>query len=205
MAKPYITICGPVGAGKSTFAAYLSKQLGYPFFLESAGERNPFLELFYKDREQYAFRSQAFFLLEALQQQQTINDLSDGAIQDRSYWEHMAIFVDSLVQDNLISNDEHQLLQSIAEIGGYSLSNPELMIYLQSTPKLLKQRILGRGRSYEQKITETDLEKTIASYQQWIEHWPGNKVVIDSSTIDYDDQQQMNKILTVVKQSLSNG
>jgi deoxyadenosine/deoxycytidine kinase len=202
MAKPYITISGPIGAGKSTFAAYLSKHLGYPCFLESAGERNPFLESFYLNRKKYAFRSQAFFLLEALHQEQIINSLSDGAIQDRSHWEHIQIFIKSLVEDNFLSSDEQQLLNSIAAVGGNSISQPDLMIYLETTPQLLKQRVSLRGRSYEKSLNQSDFKKSINDYQQWIEQWSGDTLTIEANDIDYQDQEQMKKILAIVQERL---
>ena len=56
-----IVLSGPVGAGKSSLTAILSKYLGTKPFYESVDD-NPVLPLFYKDPLKYTYLLQLFFL-----------------------------------------------------------------------------------------------------------------------------------------------
>ena len=55
-----IVLSGPVGAGKSSLTAILSKYLGTKPFYESVDD-NPVLPLFYKDPLKYTYLLQLFF------------------------------------------------------------------------------------------------------------------------------------------------
>ena len=59
----YIAVEGVIGAGKTSIAQMLSERLNAKLILENF-EDNPFLEKFYIKPEEYAFRTQMFFLLE---------------------------------------------------------------------------------------------------------------------------------------------
>ena len=64
----YIAVEGVLGAGKTTFAKKLAKDLSARTILEEV-DNNPFLERFYKDMKGYAFQVQLFFLLNRVKQQ----------------------------------------------------------------------------------------------------------------------------------------
>lgn len=196
MAQPYITIAGPIGAGKSTLAAAMSKKLGYPCFLESAGERNPFLEGFYENRKRFAFRSQTFFVVEALRQQQEIAKLEGGALQDRSVWEHIAIFCSGLLDERALSEEEFNLLEELANVGSARLPAPDLMIYLEATPKLLRERIATRGRAYEKTITSQQLKELIERYEAWLDDWDRSPVLrLDASAFDFSVDSDLSALI----------
>jgi len=171
MASPYLTIAGPIGVGKSTLAAALAKHRGYACFLESAGEKNPFLAGYYQQPKKYAFRSQCFFIAEALRQTQEIAQLNGGAIQDRSLAEHMSIFIAGATDRGEISADEHQLLTDLTIGASAHLPAPDLMIYLQTTPQALRRRIKERGRDYERSLDLKSLGAMIERYDRWLASW----------------------------------
>ena len=58
----YVTVEGPIGVGKTTLVRRLRDRLQSRLVLEVV-EENPFLPLFYQDRERYAFQTQLFFLM----------------------------------------------------------------------------------------------------------------------------------------------
>lgn len=185
MAFPHITVAGPIGVGKSTLAAALSKKLGYPCFLESAGERNPFLEGFYGNRRKFAFRSQTYFIVEALRQQQEIAKLAGGALQDRSVWEHIHIFASGLLDEKVLSHEEFELLRELAAVGAGALPAPDLMIFLEAPPKLLRERIGRRGREYESGLSSPHLRASIELYERWLSGWDASPVLrVDTSSFD---------------------
>lgn len=166
--RPHILVAGPMGVGKSTMAAALSDHLHLPLYLESAAERNPYLERFYTDMQRWAFASQTFFLCEALAQQQRIAVQEQGAVQDRSVWEHLNIFASGLYRGGQLTAADVALLEQIVQLGLRDITAPDLMIYLHADQKTISERIASRGRSYEQTISEVYLADHIAAYDSWI-------------------------------------
>jgi deoxyadenosine/deoxycytidine kinase len=166
--RPHILVAGPVGVGKSTTARALSEALGLPLFLESAADLNPYLERFYTDMSRWALPSQMFFILESLDQARQIAESRAGAIQDRSVWEHLGIFIASLHVNGHLSDSDVRLLADAARLGLHGLPTPDLLLYLHAPQQTIEERIRGRGRSYEQRIDPEYLRTHIANYQQWV-------------------------------------
>ena len=71
-----LAIEGGIGAGKTTFATWLSKDLGAELMLERF-EENPFLEKFYENPEAHAFSVELSFLADRYKQMQ-------GALKSRN-------------------------------------------------------------------------------------------------------------------------
>ena len=59
----FIAVEGAIGVGKTTLANKLAASFNYATLLEAA-EENPFLEKFYRNREQAALATQLFFLFQ---------------------------------------------------------------------------------------------------------------------------------------------
>ena len=72
----FIAIEGPIGVGKTTLAKKLAASFNYDTLLEDP-EENPFLEKFYRNRQQAALATQLFFLF---QRAQKIQDLRQADI-----------------------------------------------------------------------------------------------------------------------------
>ena len=67
----YIVIEGNIGAGKTSLSHLPSKQLNARLILEEFSD-NPFLPLFYKNPERYAFPVELFFMTERHKQLQEL-------------------------------------------------------------------------------------------------------------------------------------
>ena len=63
----HIAIEGTIGVGKTSLAKLLADRLDGRLILEKF-EENPFLEVFYKDPDHYAFQTQLWFLLSRYRQ-----------------------------------------------------------------------------------------------------------------------------------------
>jgi chromosome segregation protein len=71
MQKVFIAVEGAIGVGKTTLTRLLQEEFQAELLLEIF-EENPFLRLFYTDRERYAFQTQVFFLLSRYRQQHEV-------------------------------------------------------------------------------------------------------------------------------------
>lgn len=166
MTKHFITIAGNIGVGKSTLVQLLSDRLGWEPVFE-AFEENPYLADFYEDMPRWSFQSQVFFLSRRLQQHHDLLQHNRSIIQDRSVYEDAEIFARNLYdQGNMSQRDWHcyfALYQTLTTL----LQPPHLVIYLRASVPTLRQRIIQRGRDYEQAIAGSYLEQLNALYDRW--------------------------------------
>ena len=80
----YIGISGMIGAGKSTLAAALGKELGLPVYYEPVVD-NLYLADFYMDMSKYAFPMQIYLLNRRFKQQQQIIWEDKGGVCTQMY------------------------------------------------------------------------------------------------------------------------
>lgn len=156
---PYKYICveGNIGTGKTTFTKMLAQEYNCELILEEFRD-NPFLPLFYQDRERYAFSVELFFMTERYKQLQnqllTQNLFQDFTIADYS-------FVKSLLfaKNNLIE-EEYRLFKNLWNVLNGTFPKPDILIYFHREVSILKKFITIRGREYE-KMIESSYLKTI--------------------------------------------
>ena len=67
MNHQFITVEGNIGAGKTTLATKLAKDINANLILEEFAD-NPFLPKFYENPAQYAFPVELFFMAERFKQ-----------------------------------------------------------------------------------------------------------------------------------------
>lgn len=179
MPHKYITVEGPIGAGKTTLVKMLAKELGAEAIFEPC-EKNPFLPEFYKDRRQNAFKTQIFFLLNRYQQQLTLKKISPPIVCDYTFAK------DKIFAKINLSEDEAALYEKIFSLLHNELIKPDMVIYLQATPKVLLERIKKRGVSYEKNITEGYLEELTNAYNDYFFNYGECPLmIINASDIDY--------------------
>jgi len=136
----YIAIEGVIGAGKTSVAKMLSTRLNAKLILERFDE-NPFLEKFYLNPEEYAFRTQIFFLLERYHQLQELHqkDLFQSYIVSDYIFEKDKIFAYMNLND-----DELRIYEQVAGSLDKNIIQPDLVIYLQSSVTRLMENIRKR-------------------------------------------------------------
>jgi len=182
----YIAIEGPIGVGKTSLATLLGRRLGARLVLERPDE-NPFLDDFYKDPKRYAFKTQLFFTLSRYMQQQDLGQ------QD--------LFHDLVIADYLFAKDkifayltlddkELALYEKLVDMIEPEIAVPDLIIYLQATTEVLHDRIRGRGRSFERRLSEDYLRSLNEAYNYYFFHYDDSPLlVVNTSEIDFVHRQ----------------
>ena len=162
-----IGIAGNIGVGKTTLTRNLAERLNWKPFYESVID-NPYLDDFYRDMRRWSFNLQIYFLAHRFRSQKEIVDLGQPAIQDRTIYEDVEIFAKSLYEQGYMSERDHQTYRQLFNDMIYFLPQPDLIIYLKSSVKILLQRIKFRGRDFEKSISPDYLEYLNLAYEKWM-------------------------------------
>jgi deoxyadenosine/deoxycytidine kinase len=170
----YIAIEGVIGAGKTSVAQKLAERLNARLVLENF-EDNPFLVKFYHNPEEYAFRTQVFFLLERYQQLQELHqkELFRNYIVSDYIFEKDKIFA----YMNL-SDDELRIYDQVAGALDRNVVTPDLVVYLQSSVKRLMNNIRARKREIEKELSEEYIDNLNEAYNYFFSRYKSAKVLI---------------------------
>ena len=180
----YITVEGPIGAGKTSLAKQLANHLGGSLLLENPGE-NPFLEKFYGDIPRYALSTQLFFLFQRANQ---VQNLKQTDLFSRVTVCDFLLEKDPLFAKLTLSDEEHHLYQQIYEHFQPLAPVPDLVIYLQASPETLVQRIKRRSSPYEKNISEAYLRQLSDSYTQFFHQYEKAPVmIVNSENLNFVD------------------
>jgi deoxyadenosine/deoxycytidine kinase len=181
----FIALEGPIRVGKSTLARILSEQLHARCILDSAD--NPFLGEFYQEKPGAAFRAQMHFLLERHRRLSEINLAeSDGPILSDFIFQKDKIFANVNLDDK-----ELQLYERYYDMLAASLPVPDLVIYLQAKPEILRARIGKKGHRDEAQISEEYLAAIARAYEHFFFHYSAsNLLVVDTSEIDFVERNE---------------
>jgi len=192
----FISIEGNIGAGKTSLATKIANQFNASLILEQF-EDNSFLPKFYKNPEQYAFPLELSFLAERYQQLKnhlTKQDLFKNFTIADYFINKSLIFA----QKNL-QMDEFILYSKLFYIINAALPKPDLLVYLYVDINRLKNNIQQRGRSYEQDIPPSYLEKIQSGYLDYIKHQQDMRIlIIDSNQLDFVKNEDDYRLLVDV-------
>lgn len=178
----YVTIEGVIGAGKTSLASLLARNLGARLVLEEV-EENPFLSNFYQDRRAYAFQTQVFFLLSRYRQQQTTfqTDLfSQTTISDYLFAK------DKIFAYLNLDDDEIALYERLLALVERDIPKPDLVVYLQADIDRLLALIKRRGRPFEREMSKEYLEDLSEAYNHFFLHYSETPLlVVNTNHIDF--------------------
>lgn len=186
-APNYIAIEGPIGVGKSSLTLKLANHFGAQTIMEKV-EENPFLAGFYKDRRQYAFQAQMFFLLSRHKQLTEANQVD--------LFQQMVVSDYMLEKDQLfalinLDSEEFKLYNEIYELLLARLAKPDLVIFLSADTETLIRRIGKRGRNFEAGIAEKYIEEVNEAYHRWFFHYDaGPSLQVNTSGIDFVENEE---------------
>lgn len=199
----FITIEGNIGAGKTTLAHLLSKQLNARLILEEFAD-NPFLPKFYENQQQYAFPLELFFMAERYKQ---LKDL----LQTKDIFQKVTIsdylFTKCLLFAKVnLSDDEFVLYQKLFDIINPQVIQPDLLIYLHAPVSKLKENIKKRNRAYEHAIDPKYLFLLQETYTQYIKQHNIKTLMIDASSADFlGNETHLKIVLDALDKDYENG
>ena len=198
----YIAIAGNIGAGKSSLTSLLSKHFNWEAFFESVDD-NPYLADFYEDMRRWSFNLQIYFLSSRFRHQKEMLENQINLIQDRTIYEDVEIFAKNLHEMSLMSDRDFNNYEALFMEMSHYLRPPDLLIYLRAQVPTLVSQIQKRGRDYENTIRIDYLERLNRLYEDWIDRYPHEKLIIETDDLDFvNDNEDLGKIIEQVDKRL---
>jgi deoxyadenosine/deoxycytidine kinase len=181
----YIAIEGPVRVGKSSLTKLIADRLhARPIF---ENENNPFLKEFYEGRSGAAFRAQMFFLIERFRQLKNaaINASRDPVVADYIFEkDKIFAYVNLNDQELGVYDGYYELLKE-------QLPVPDLVIYLQASPEVLRRRIARKDIASEAHISEEYLQEVVKAYEHFFAHYKASDLlVVNTSELDFVERSR---------------
>ena len=181
-----IAVEGPIGVGKTSFVELLARKFEATKVLEKID--NPFLTDFYNDKPGAAFQAQLFFMLSRNKQLQEL--------AQRDLFQQITICDYIFPKDKIfayLNLDDSELLiyDKLYPMLEAQVPKPDLVIYLQASTRVLIERIRGRNRDYEARVSEEYINEVNKAYNYYFFHYSQTPLlVIDTSSIDFVHQEE---------------
>lgn len=178
----YIAIEGPIGVGKTSLAKQISQEFGHALCLEKPDE-NPFLNSFYENTQKYAFATQMHFVMQRSQQ---INMYFSDDLIEKPIVSDFIFQKEDLFAELNLSADELNIFKEIKTKFYETFPKPDLIIYLQASPKQIFERVRKRGRTYEDSISLNYLESVCEKYAEFFFNYSESPLlVLNVDNVDF--------------------
>jgi deoxyadenosine/deoxycytidine kinase len=179
-APRFIAIEGPLRVGKSTLARILAERLHARRVYDC--EDNPFLTDFYNEKSGSAFRAQIYFLLERQKRlREALAVEAPGPVLSDFLMEKDRIFANLNLDDA-----ELKLYERYYEALTTDIPAPDLVIYLQAKPEVLRARIAKKASRDESHIAPEYIEEVARAYEHFFFRYAASDLlVINTSDIDF--------------------
>src|SRR5271154_1836644 len=184
-APRFIVIEGPLRVGKTTLAKILAERLHARRIYDC--EDNPFLADFYKEKPGSALRAQMYFLIERQKRlREALAVEAPGPLLSDYLMEKDRIFANLNLDD-----EELKLYERYYEALTADLPPPDLVVYLQAKPEVLRARITKKASRDETQISLEYIEEVARAYEHFFFRYAASDLlVIDTSDIDFVERRE---------------
>ena len=158
-------------------------------------------DLFYEEKPGSAFRAQMYFLYERHRR------LLETRLEDNA----APIVSDFLFEKDKIfayinlDNEELKLYEKYFDMLAPQIPAPDLVIYLQAKPDVLRKRVTKKGVPNEKQISLEYVEAVANAYEHFFFRYSSsNLLVVDTSEIDFVERNQdLQELLRRLRQPVS--
>ncbi len=196
----YIAVEGPIRVGKSTLANILADRLNAQRVTDP--EQTSLLRAFYDGEPGAAFQAQFAFMIRRFEQLQAL-DL--GARSQKLVVSDFIFEKDKLFACLNLNDQELETYNRYYNYFREQLPTPDLVIYLQATPEVLKKRLKRKNAPGEKAISEDYLEEVVKAYEHFFFHYTSSDLlIVNTSEIDFverneDLQELLRKVSAPIK------
>jgi len=177
----YLAVEGPPGSGSTALATRLARAIGGRLVLDRARE-NPFLKDFLADPRRYAFKTQLFFTLSRIMQQQE-------AIVQRDLFQPTVVTDYLFARDRLygsltLDDRELALYEKLAGVIERDIHRPDLVVYLQYDSETLLRRLKDRSEEQWLRLGREYLVAVVEAYNYYFLHYEETPLLIINGQLD---------------------
>src|SRR5271165_7032775 len=182
----YIAVEGPIRVGKSTLAGVLGERLAAQRVIEP--EDNPFLKAFYQGEPGAAFQTQLAFLIRRFEQ---LRALDVGPRSNKTVVSDYIFEKDKLFACLNLNDQELDTYNRYFNHFREQIPTPDLVIYLQATPDVLKKRLRKKNAPAEAGVSDDYLAEVAKAYEHFFFHYSqSDLLIVNTSEIDFVDRNQ---------------
>src|SRR5215471_6568885 len=182
----YIAVEGPIRVGKSTLARILADLLNAQLGLEP--EEISVLSAFYDGERGAAFQTQLSFLVRRLEQLQAL-DL--GPQSSKTIVADFIFEKDKLFAYLNLNDQELDTYNRYYNHFREQLPTPDLVIYLQATPEVLRKRVKKKNAAGEKAVNDEYLKEIMKAYEHFFFHYTSSDLlIVNTSDIDFVDRNE---------------
>jgi deoxyadenosine/deoxycytidine kinase len=177
----YIAVEGPIRVGKSTLANIIADRLNAQRVIEP--EDNPFLRAFYERERGAGFQAQFTFLVRRFEQLQR---LEVGPKSRRTVVADYIFEKDKIFAYINLSDAELEIYNRYYQLFRQQLPAPDLVIYLQASPEVLKKRLRKKNLPGETAVSDDYIEEVVKAYEHFFFHYTSSDLlVVNTNDIDF--------------------
>jgi len=188
-----ITVCveGNIGSGKTTLLEHFAQfpevcTMTEPVEKWRNVDGHNLLDLMYRDPARWSCMFQSY-VQRTMMDNHTLPVAEPIKMMERSIYSGRYCFIENLYKSELMSPPEYAVLdQWFQWITANIPVQPDLIVYLRSSPEVVAERIRRRARSEERQIPESYLHALHELHEEWLIHQSRFSVPCSVLVLDAD-------------------